>query len=143
MRPKWGFEGIDAPPVAEQVGAAILDAAFRIRSAVGPAALERVYARCLEQWLVRRGHVVEREKPLAVEVDGDVFPNVLRVDMVVDRVVVVELKAVETLLPVHEAQILSYLRVGGFPLGYLLNFCVPRMRGGIRRYVNTQPHERG
>lgn len=136
--PKWGFEGIDAPPDAERAGTAALDAAFAVHSAIGPGALEQTYQRMIVHWLRKRGHDVKTEHWIGLRFDDEWFERVRRVDVVVDDLVVLELKAVEVPLAVHEAQLLSYLRMGGFPLGFLMNFNVPRFREGYKRYVYTK-----
>lgn len=130
----------DPEPVAderlERVGRAVLDAAFRVHDAIGPGALERVYVACLADVLRRQGLEVATEVYLPVEFEGRRIDAGLRLDLLVDRRVVVEAKSVEKLHPVHRAQVLTYLRLGDFPLGYLLNFRVARMAHGIRRFVN-------
>lgn len=128
------FEG-DLPEDVERVGSTILDVAFRVHSAIGPGALESIYVRCLAAGLANRGLRVEREVWTPITFEGILIEGALRIDMVVDGRVVVEVKAVETVLPVHAAQTVSYLRLGGYPLGYLLNFHVPKMTMGIRRLI--------
>jgi GxxExxY protein len=118
------------------IGTAILGAAMRIHSALGPGLLESAYETCLLYELEKQGLSGRRQVPIAVRYEGLIVDNGYRVDLLIDNLVVVELKAVEAILPVHRSQLLSYLRVGGFKLGYLLNFHVAHMRDGIIRMVS-------
>lgn len=118
------------------IGGAIVTAAMTVHSAVGPGLLEGAYELCLVHELTKRGLLVRKQVSIPVRYDDLMIDNGYRVDMLVDDRVVVELKAVEAILPVHRGQLLSYLRLGGFKLGYLLNFNVAHMRDGITRMVN-------
>jgi GxxExxY protein len=118
------------------IGTAILGAAMRIHSALGPGLLESAYETCLLYELEKQGLSGRRQVPIALRYEGLIVDNGYRVDLLIDNLVVVELKAVEAILPVHRSQLLSYLRVGGFKLGYLLNFPVAHMRDGIIRMVS-------
>ncbi len=113
----------------------VVDAAFAVHSALGPGLLESVYETCLAHELGKRGLGVERQLPLPVVYDGVLLEAALRLDLLVAGCVVVELKAVDQLLPVHQAQVLTYLKLSGHRLGLLINFNVPRIRDGIRRLV--------
>lgn len=104
---------------------------------VGPGLLESVYQKCLARELELKGISFEEEVPLGVEYEGLEFGSAYRLDMVVANKVIVELKAVEQLLAVHEAQLLSYLRLSKMKLGLLINFNVPALRSGVRRIVNN------
>jgi len=97
--------------------------------------LESVYEVCLEHELQKRDLVVERQVSLPVVYDGAKLDAGLRLDLLVGKSVVVELKAVEALLPVHQAQVLTYLKLTGHRLGLLINFNVPLIRNGIKRIV--------
>jgi GxxExxY protein len=130
------------PDEVERVGRAVLDAAFHVHTVLGPALRERYYVEGLTHVLETRGHRVVREARRDLEIDGLVFHGALRVDLVVDDVVLVEVKAVETILEVHRAQALSYLHAFDAPLGYLLNFRTAHLRDGIQRFVNTRVLER-
>jgi len=99
--------------------------------------LESAYESCLLYELEKQGLAGRRQVPIAIRYEGLAIDNGYRVDLLIGGLVVVELKAVEALLPVHRSQLLSYLRLGGFKLGYLLNFNVARMRDGIVRMVNN------
>jgi GxxExxY protein len=118
------------------IGTAILGAAMRIHSVLGPGLLESAYETSLLYELEKQGLSGRRQVPIAVRYEGLIVDNGYRVDLLIDNLVVVELKAVEAILPVHRSQLLSYLRVGGFKLGYLLNFHVAHVRDGIIRMVS-------
>ena len=120
----------------EAVGRAILDAAYKIHSSLGPGLLEGAYELCLAYEIGRLGLSARRQVLVPIQYDALRIDNGYRIDLIVDDAVIVELKANETISTVHRAQVLSYLRLGGFRLGYLLNFNVARMRDGIFRIVN-------
>ena len=109
---------------------------MKVHSAVGPGLLESVYETCLTHELRKQGFDVQRQVALPVEYDGQCIDTGFRLDILVAEKVVVEVKAVERTAPIHTAQILTYLKLGGFKLGYLLNFNVVHMRDGIKRLVN-------
>ncbi len=111
----------------------IIGAAIDVHRALGPGLLESAYEACLCLELGLRGLGFSSQVALPVDYKGRRVDAGYRLDLVVERKVVVELKAVERLLPVHEAQLLTYLRLGGFPTGLLLNFNVPVLKDGIRR----------
>jgi GxxExxY protein len=117
----------------DRVAREIVDAASRVHSALGPGLLESVYETCLVHELTKRGLRVARQVSLPVVYDTIRLDAGLRLDLLVEDCVIVELKAVETLLPVHHAQVLSYLKLSGKRLGLLINFNVPLIRDGIRR----------
>ena len=119
-----------------ELGEAIIGAAMKVHSALGPGLLESAYELCLAHEIERRGLIVGRQVSIPVRYESLVIENGYGIDLLVDDRVVVELKAIEALLPVHRAQLLSYLRLGGYKLGYLLNFNVAHMRDGIARIVN-------
>ena len=114
---------------------AILSAAYRVHGRLGPGLLERVYQTCLCHELRRMGVAFESEKPLPVVYDGIRLDIGYRVDLLVDEKVIVEVKTVEKVLPVHESQLLTYLRLSGVRVGLLLNFGAARLREGIVRRV--------
>ena len=113
----------------------ILAAAYRVHGHLGPGLLERVYHTCLCHELLRMGIPYESEKPLPVVYDGVSMELGFRVDILVETKVIVEVKAVEQILPVHESQLLSYLRLSGARVGLLINFNSANLRDGIRRRV--------
>ena len=113
---------------------AIIGAAIEVHRQLGPGMLESAHEACLEYELTARGHSVERQKALPVTYKGSSLDCVFRLDMVVDGKVLVEIKSVEHLLPVHRSQTLSYLRLSGLPLALLINFYGPTLREGVRRF---------
>jgi GxxExxY protein len=119
-----------------EIGQRIIGAALKVHTALGPGLLESAYEACLAYELAGVGLDVQRQVSCPVVYEGLILDAAYRIDMVVGGKVVVELKAVEQLLPVHAAQVLSYLRLGGYRLGYVLNFNVIHMRDGIKRVVN-------
>ena len=119
-----------------EIGTVIIASAIKVHSAVGAGLLESAYETCLLYELEKQGLAVQRQVLIPLRYEDLRIDNGYRVDLLVENRVVVELKALETILPVHRAQLLSYLRLGGFKLGYLLNFNVARMRDGIVRLVN-------
>ena len=119
-----------------EVGQAVITAAMKVHSTVGPGLLENAYELCLAHELTRQGLTVRKQVLIPIRYEDLLVDNGYRIDLLVDDRVVVELKALEAVLPVHRGQLLSYLRLGGFKLGYLLNFNVAHMRDGITRMVN-------
>jgi GxxExxY protein len=114
----------------------VIAAAMKVHTALGPGLLESAYRACLAVELRLRGLGVECEVPVSILYAGVTVEACYRIDILVDRTVVVELKAVEKLMPIHEAQLLSHLRLGDFRAGLLINFNVEHLRDGIRRVVN-------
>ena len=114
----------------------IVDAAVKLHQSLGPGLLESVYETVLARDLERRGLRLVRQKAVAFEYDGLRFNEGLRVDLLVEEQVVVEIKSVEHSLPVHGKQVLTYLRLLGLPVGLLINFGAPTMKEGLTRIVN-------
>ncbi len=119
-----------------EIGEAVLGAAMKVHSALGPGFLETVYEVCLAHELEKQGQDIRRQVSLPVEYDGKRIDAGFRPDILVADKVLVEVKSVERMAPIHTAQILTYLRLSGYKLGYLLNFNVVHMRDGIKRVVN-------
>ena len=117
------------------VSGRVVDAAFAVHSTLGPGLLESVYERCLIRPLRNWGLALKSQVFLPVEFEGLVLPTGLRLDLVVENRVIVEIKAVEVLLSVHKAQLLTYLRLSGFRVGLLINFNVSLIKSGITRMV--------
>ena len=115
---------------------AVVDAAIKVHTALGPGLLEGAYEGCLVHELRKRGHLVVHQLALPILYDGACIDLGYRIDLLVDGLVVVEVKSVGKLAPIHNAQLLSYLKLGGYKLGLLINFNVPQLRDGIRRIVN-------
>jgi GxxExxY protein len=120
----------------EEIGRAVIGSAIRVHSALGPGLLESAYEMCLMYELEKQRFPVRSQVSIPIRYEELSIENGYRVDLLVAGLVVVELKAVPAVLPVHRSQLLGYLRLGGFRLGYLLNFDVAHMRDGIVRMVN-------
>jgi iron complex transport system substrate-binding protein len=114
----------------------VIGAAIEVHRLSGPGLLESVYEMVLARMLDERGLRIERQKSGTFEFDGMHFNEGLRVDLLVEGCLVVELKSVETLAPVHPKQLLTYLRLLKLPLGLLINFGAPMFKEGIKRIVN-------
>jgi GxxExxY protein len=120
----------------EDVGHAVIGAAIKIHSVVGPGLLESAYETCLLYELEKQRLRVRSQVIVPIRYEELIVDNGYRIDLLVEDSVVVELKAVSAILPVHRGQLLSYFRLGGFKLGFLMNFQVAHMRDGIVRMVN-------
>jgi GxxExxY protein len=120
-----------------RVSGAVVDSAFAVHTVLGPGLLESAYQACLAHELSKRGFVVQREVALPVVYDGLKLEAGYRIDLLVENCIVVEVKSVEALAPIHKAQLLSYLKLSGNPLGLLLNFNVVRMKEGIVRMIHS------
>ena len=119
-----------------EIGEAVLGCALKVNRALGPGLLENAYEACLSHELTKAGLDHQRQLALPVIYDGIKIELGFRLDLLVLDKVVVEVKAVEALTEVHRAQLLSYLKLGGYRLGYLLNFNVATLKTGIVRMVN-------
>ena len=117
----------------EQIAHQIVDAAIKVHRALGPGLLESIYEVCFAHELARRNLKVATQVKIPILFEDLKIEDALRLDLIVEELIIVELKAVESILPVHEAQLLSYLRLTGKRLGFLLNFNVPLMKQGIKR----------
>ena len=113
----------------------IVNAAFQVHHEMGPGLLGSIYEMCLVHELKTIGLKVERQVPVQVKYKGMVFDDAFRMDLLVENSIIVELKAVEDLLPVHEAQLLTYLKLTEKRVGLLINFNVPALKVGIHRMV--------
>jgi GxxExxY protein len=118
-----------------QITHEIIGAAIEVHRQLGPGLLESSYRECLCRELLLRGIPFEREKPLPLEYKGIHLGCGYRIDLLVAGSVVVEIKAVEALAPIHDAQLLTYLRIGDWRLGLLINFNVAVLKSGIRRRI--------
>jgi GxxExxY protein len=133
--PEPGVRREPIPPELNRLSGQVVDSAYRVHSRLGPGLLESVYEVCLAHELKQRGLSVERQVEVPVQYDNLRLDAGLRLDLLVQRSVVVELKSVEALLPVHTAQVLTYLKLTGCRVGLLINFNVPLIRDGIKRMV--------
>ena len=113
----------------------IIAAAIEVHRALGPGLLESIYEECLCRELNLRKVSFDRQIPLQIQFKGAQLGYAYRLDLLVEKQVVVEIKAVESILPIHEAQLLTYLKLGGFKIGLLINFNVTILKRGIRRRV--------
>ncbi len=123
------------PEQEEAIGKSIVNAAYKVHSELGPGLLEKVYEVCLAHELKKDGLIVERQVDIPIQYDGIVFDEGLRLDILVENKVIVEIKAVDLVNPVWQAQVLSHLKLTNHRLGYLINFNVPRIKDGIKRII--------
>jgi GxxExxY protein len=123
------------PPDIESVGKKVLDAAYKVHTALGPGLLESVYEACLAYEIRQSGLLAETQVAIPV-IYADVYVDAgLRLDILVEKYVIVEIKAIEKTTPLHEAQLLTYLKISGLRLGFLINFNVLHLKDGIKRLV--------
>lgn len=127
---------------AEEVSAIVVDTAYHLHRGLGPGLLESVYEALLAGKLEQRGLRVERQQVVAFDFEGVHFDEGLRLDLIVEGVLVVELKSVERMSPVHSKQLLTYLRLLSLPVGLLINFSAPTFKEGVRRIVNGKVDHR-
>ena len=113
----------------------IYQSALKVHSTLGPGLLESVYETCLWHELTQRGLLVERQKVLPINYDGVIIDAGLRLDLFVEQEIILELKSVDFLAPVHQAQILTYMKLGKKELGYLINFNEKLLRNGVKRFT--------
>ena len=123
----------------DKITGAIIDSSIKIHRELGPGLLESVYEVVLARTLERRGHLVERQKPISFEYDGMQFTEGFRTDLLVDGVVIIEIKSVEKLAPVHSKQLLTYLRLMNLNVGLLINFGGATLKEGLHRIVSQLP----
>jgi GxxExxY protein len=119
-----------------EISGQVIGAAIEVHRELGPGLLESAYEACLRHELQRRGVRVDRQVPVPVSYKGLHLECGYRLDLLVEDQVIVELKAVESLLPIHEAQLLTYLKLYQRRLGLLINFNVPVLKNGIKRLLN-------
>lgn len=115
-----------------------MDCCFYIHTQLGPGLLESVYEECLFHLLKEKGIPVERQKTLPITLGNIIIPSGLRLDLLVNDDIIVELKAVEKIIPIHEAQLHTYLKLSEKPLGLLINFNVRSLKDGIKRIAMTR-----
>ena len=121
----------------EAIGAEIIDGSIKVHSTLGPGLLESAYQACLAQELRSRGLFVETQVEVPVVYEGIRLDVGYRIDLLIERSVIVDLKAVKAIHPIHQAQLLSYLKLSNHRLGFLINFHVVHLRDGIKRMVNN------
>jgi GxxExxY protein len=119
----------------EETGKLIVNAAYVVHKTLGPGLLEKVYEVCFCHVLTKDGCIIKRQLDIPIMFDNIVFSEGLRLDVLVNDLVICELKALETVNPVWQAQLLSHLKLTGKRLGYLINFNVPLIKDGIKRFI--------
>lgn len=124
------------PEELNQLSAKVLEAAMMVHKVMGPGLLEAVYHHCLIDELRSRGIQVETMVPVPLFYRGNSLEKEYIIDLLIETEIIVELKSIEGILPVHEAQIISYLKLADKRLGFLINFNVPLLKQGFRRFVN-------
>ena len=125
----------------EEIVTAVIDCAFHLHRDVGPGLLESVYETGLAKRLSTIGFKVEKQKPIAIEIDGIAFGDAFRADLIVNGILLLEIKSVENLAPVHIKQVVTYLRLINQPLGLLINFGSDRFSGSVKRITNNHKHD--
>lgn len=123
------------PQDVEAVASSVVDAGLKVHAALGPGLLESAYEHCLAFEIERRGHRVRRQLSLPIIYEGVTLDAGYRIDLLAADRVVVEVKAVESLTPLHQAQLLTYLKLSGCRVGFLMNFNVSLFKGGLRRLI--------
>lgn len=127
------FEAL--PESTNWVSKVVVEAAYQVHGHLGPGLLESIYEHCLAAELREQGLAVARQVGVSITYKGHQLDAGLRLDILVNDCVIVEVKAIDSLLPLHEAQLLTYLKLTGVRLGLLINFNVPRIKGGLRRLI--------
>ena len=122
----------------EEIAKIIVNAAFKVHKELGPGLLEKVYEACLAYEIEKAGLIVKRQIDIPIVYDGVTLKEKLRLDLIVADLVIVETKAVEIVNPVWQAQIISHLRLTNNELGFLINFNVPLIKNGMKRFINTR-----
>ena len=121
----------------EEIAKIIVNSAFKVHKNLGPGLLERVYEVCLAYEINKAGLVVQSQIDVPIVYDGVILKEKLRLDLIVENSVIIEVKAVEIVNPVWQAQIISHLKLTNNSLGFLINFNVPLIKSGIKRFINT------
>lgn len=122
----------------EEIAKIIVNSSFKVHRELGPGLLERVYEVCLAYEINKAGLEVKSQIDVPIVYDGVVLKEKLRLDLMVENSVIIEVKAVELINPVWQAQIISYLKLTNNQLGFLINFNVPLIKNGIKRFINTK-----
>lgn len=123
-----------------EISAAVVDAAIQIHRRLGPGLYESVYEAILAHELVKRGLQIKRQVAVALQYDELTFDEAFKADLLVENKVMIELNSLETLLPVHRKQLLTYIKLANVRLGLLLNFGATFMKDGVERVANHMPH---
>ncbi len=128
--------GFSALTLENELAKTVVDCAFKIHTGLGPGLLESAYEECMEKEFEKRSIPYVRQYQYPLYYDGEKLNTPFRIDFLVGEKVIIELKSVEKLLPIHEAQVLTYLKLSGLRLALLINFSTPLIKNGIRRFVN-------
>ena len=121
----------------EEIAKKVVDAAIKVHTVLGPGLMESAYQKCMDYELKKDGLTVECEVLLPIIYDKIIIDAGYRIDMIIQGCIIIENKTVDKLMPIHEAQLLTYLRMKNVKIGFLLNWNVPRMKDGIKRMVNN------
>jgi GxxExxY protein len=122
----------------EQIAKIIVNSAFNVHKELGPGLLEKVYETCLVYEITKAGFEVKRQVEVPIIYDGVTLKEYLRLDIIVESSIIIEVKAVDIVNPVWNAQIISHLKLTNNELGFLINFNVPLIKNGIKRFINTK-----
>lgn len=122
----------------EQIAKIIVNSAFKVHKELGPGLLEKVYEACLVYEITKAGFEVKRQVEVPIIYDGVTLKEYLRLDIIVESSIIIEVKAVDIVNPVWNAQIISHLKLTNNELGFLINFNVPLIKNGIKRFINTK-----
>ncbi len=124
------------PPETERIGKIVLYAAYKVHTALGPGLMESVYEACVAYEVQKQGLLAETQVVLPVKYDEVIVKTGLRLDLWVEKLIIVEFKVVQTMIPLYDAQLLTYLKITGNRLGFLMNFNVRRLKHGVTRIVH-------
>ena len=122
----------------EQIAKIIVNSAFKVHKELGPGLLEKVYEACLVYEITKAGFEVKRQVEVPIIYDGVTLKEYLRLDIIVENSIIIEVKAVDIVNPVWNAQIISHLKLTNNELGFLINFNVPLIKNGIKRFINSK-----
>jgi GxxExxY protein len=123
------------PPEVERVATVVVDAGLKVHKELGAGLLESAYEHCFAHELTKRGHDVKRQVPQPLLYDGTKLDVGYRIDMLVDSVVILEVKSVDALTEIHQSQVLTYMRLSACHVGFLINFNVPLFKTGLPRFI--------
>jgi GxxExxY protein len=132
------MQKVVVPEHIEAIARDAVDSALAVHRTLGPGLLESAYRDCLYIELTARGHQVDREQILPITYREQIIPRAFRTDLLVDKSLLIELKAIEALQPIHRVQLVTYLRLLHLPLGVLINFHTPLLKDGLHRILNLE-----
>jgi GxxExxY protein len=137
LKDEEGKKGLSVEQRQEEIARIVIDFGLRLHREVGPGLLESVYETVLANRLMKAGLKVDRQRPIQIRIDEITFPDAFRADLLVEDILLIEIKSVEKLAPVHHKQALTYLRMMNLPLGLLINFGGETFREGVSRVMNN------